>query len=285
MVGRRRAPKPILFKYRAWLHQAERRLTIALALCTAESANRFKSQFLATMSHELRTPLNAIIGFSEVMKDQIFEPLNQRYRDYAGNIFDSGSHLLSLINDVLDITKFDAGYLELNEDIIDLEQTAQTCMTFIEVQAVRAKVALAVDIEPGLPLLQADERRMRQILLNLLSNAVKFTPEGGHVFLTIGIEGGGVALTITDTGIGIAADDIPTALARFGQIDSRLTRKYEGAGLGLPLTKHLVEMHGGTLALKSEVGVGTTVTVQFGRERVVEREAVRHRSQGRIKPS
>jgi len=253
-------------------------LTLQSAKELAEAGMKAKTQFLATMSHELRTPLNAIIGFSEIMKEQMFEPLSGRYRDYAGSIFDSGSHLLSLINDILDVTELDEGRLELNEEPIDLAKILSACVKTIELQAIGAKVTLHIEAVPSLPQLHADERRLRQILLNLLSNAVKFTPEGGRVHVVLDKQDGGIVFTVRDTGVGIAAKDIPTAFARFGQIDSRLSRKYEGSGLGLPLTKNLVELHGGTLELMSNVGVGTTVTVRFGAERIVEEVPVKLRA-------
>jgi signal transduction histidine kinase len=244
---------------------------LAAALETANAANNSKSQFLAAMSHELRTPLNAIIGFSEIMKDQLSGPLNTRYCNYARDIFNSGSHLLSLVNDVLDITKFDAGHLSLNDDIVDLAQLIRDCVNSIELQAAKAEVAISAKIAPSIPQLRADERRLRQILLNLLSNAVKFTPPGGSVVVQLDRQDDGITLRVVDTGIGIASDDLPIAFARFGQIDSQLSRKYEGTGLGLPLTKHLVELHGGTLQLISDPGAGTAAIVHFGVERLLER--------------
>jgi signal transduction histidine kinase len=244
------------------LEGAIRNLTSALDAAAAGSQS--KSQFLATMSHELRTPLNAIIGFSEILRDQLFGPIgSERYRDYAASIFSSGSHLLGLINDILDISKFDAGKLELHEEPVDVGALVADCLRLIEPQARKAKVQLQAGIEEGAFRLRADERRLRQILLNLLSNAVKFTPEGGHVRISAARKSDGFVVAIADNGIGIAPGDIPRALERFGQIDSTLSRKYEGTGLGLPLAKHLTELHGGTLDVGSEVGVGTTVTLTF----------------------
>jgi signal transduction histidine kinase len=239
----------------------------------AETANRTKSEFLANMSHELRTPLNAIIGFSEVIKLGMFGPLNERYRSYGGDIFYSGNHLLELINEILDLSKLEAGQLELHEEDIDVESTIRESRRLIEFQAQKSGVELSEAIEERLPLLRADDRRFRQILINLFSNAVKFTPEGGRVHVSVRRLNGGIAIAIRDTGIGISPDQIPKALQPFGQIDSKISRKYEGTGLGLPLAKHLVELHGGTLTIRSEVNVGTTVTLILPLHRVVERGA------------
>jgi signal transduction histidine kinase len=222
------------------------------------------------MSHELRTPLNAVIGFSEILKDEIFGPVGSaRYKDYAASIHKSGSHLLGLINDILDISKFDAGKLELHDDTVDAGHVVAECASLMEPQAHKAKVTLQNQIAEGAFRLKCDDRRLRQVLLNLLSNAVKFTPEGGQVTVSAATNAKGFSMTVADTGIGIAPEDIPRALERFGQIDSTLSRKYEGTGLGLPLAKHLMELHGGSLALESEVGVGTTATVTLPAARVL----------------
>ena len=243
--------------------------TLTRALEAASASNQSKSQFLATMSHELRTPLNAIIGFSEILKDEIFGPVGSaRYRDYAASIHRSGAHLLGLINDILDISKFDAGKLELHEEQIDVGGLVADCIRLMEPQAQKAKVAVRSSIPAHAFILAADDRRLRQVLLNLLSNAVKFTPDGGEVKVSASRDEKGLSIGVADTGIGIAAKDIPLALERFGQIDSTLSRRYEGTGLGLPLAKHLMELHGGTLFIASEVGVGTTVTVSFPAKRV-----------------
>ena len=241
---------------------------------TAEASNRVKSEFLATMSHELRTPLNAIIGFSEVMKEQTLGSLSTRYCEYSAHIFDSGSHLLSLINDVLDIAKYDAGHLELNEEVFELAGVINGCMKLVEPQAAKAKISLNTTSTCGAPLVFADERRLRQILLNLLSNAIKFTPEGGRVCVALARQENHLILSVIDTGIGIGRDNIEKAFSRFGQIDSSLSRKYDGTGLGLPLSKNLVELHGGTLEMTSDVGHGTTVTVRLSAKRIVEHQAI-----------
>jgi signal transduction histidine kinase len=239
-----------------------------LAKIGAETANRTKSDFLANMSHELRTPLNAIIGFSEVIKRSMFGPLPARYRDYGSDIFNSGTHLLSLINEILDLSKLEAGQFELHEESVDLAAAIQECLHLVEPQAQKAKIGLDKAIDAELPMIRADDRRMRQILINLLSNAVKFTPEDGRVRISVSRRNGGLAIAVSDTGIGMTPDQIPIALEPFRQIDSKLSRKYEGTGLGLPLTKHLVELHGGTLHIESRINLGTTVTIFLPPERI-----------------
>jgi signal transduction histidine kinase len=241
----------------------------------AEASSHAKSNFLANMSHELRTPLNAIIGFAELLETETFGPLGSpRYREYSGVIRDSGRHLLGLINDVLDLSRLDAGRTELVEESLGVDQLAETVLTMVEQQAATNGVTLAKDVTRGLPLLRADPKRVRQILLNLLSNAVKFTPSGGTVTLRASLNIlGELSIVVADTGIGMAPQDIPKALERFGQVDSKLTRKFEGAGLGLPLAKQLMELHGGTLTLASTLNAGTVVTVTFPVDRLV-RESV-----------
>jgi signal transduction histidine kinase len=244
------------------------------ALEEAAGASQAKSQFLAAMSHELRTPLNAIIGFAEMLAQEMFGPLgSQRYRDYAGTIQSSGRHLLGLINDILDFSKLDAGALELDEQTVDLSAVARESARMLDTQVNEARVRLHEQLDPALPQLLADARRVRQIVLNLLANAVKFTPPEGEVRVTTYRTEAGIALAVSDTGIGIAPNDIPKALERFGQVDNRLARKYDGAGLGLPLSKRLAELHGGTLELESELGRGTTVTVTFPQHRLMGEQA------------
>ena len=235
----------------------------------ADAANRAKSEFLANMSHELRTPLNAIIGFSEIMKDEVLGPVGSlRYKAYSADIFDSGSHLLSLINDVLDMSKFDTGLLELQEENVAVAPMVQNCAELMQTQAAKAGVRLSVDVEEGLPTLWADNRRIKQILFNLLSNAVKFTEQGGEVRMRAFRNADGLVLRVSDTGIGMTADEIPKALERFRQIDSAMNRKYTGTGLGLPLVQHLTDLHGGRLEITSEPGVGTVVTVTLPASRL-----------------
>jgi len=244
---------------------------LRLAKEQAELANRSKSEFLANMSHELRTPLNAIIGFSEVMLAEMLGPLGTaQYKGYAADIHESGRHLLNVINDLLDMSKIEAGKLALDESSITLAGIVRSCMRVVQERADAAQLRLAVRVPDDLPRLLADERLLKQILLNLLSNAVKFTPAGGEVSISAALEADGqLALAVADTGIGIAPEDTARALEPFGQIDSSLSRRYQGTGLGLPLTKALVELHGGTLALESRPGAGTVATVRFPPGRVI----------------
>jgi signal transduction histidine kinase len=240
------------------------------ALEAAAAASQAKSQFLAAMSHELRTPLNAVIGFSQLLDRETFGPLGDaRYRDYARTISESGTHLLNLINDILDFSKSEAGRLELHDDEINLADAIADAVRIMSGQAEAGRIALSHAVDGGLPRVRVDERRLKQVLLNLLSNAVKFTPAGGRITVKAYGRGSEAVVEVADTGIGIAAKDVPTALERFGQIDGRLARKYEGTGLGLPLSKRLVELHGGTLALESQPGAGTTVTITIPADRLV----------------
>ena len=234
----------------------------------AEAASLAKSRFLANMSHELRTPLNAIIGFSEMMREQLRGPVGA-YRDYVAHIHDSGTHLLSLINGILDLSKAQAGRLELVEDSVDLGALLGSCLDLVRPQAARAKIELARLADDGLPIVVADEGKLRQIVLNLLSNAVKFTPAGGVVRIGAGLDpDGDLLVSVEDTGIGMAPDDIPKAMQPFQQLESALNRKFAGTGLGLPLARELTELHGGTLALVSEPGRGTTALVRLPAIRV-----------------
>jgi two-component system, cell cycle sensor histidine kinase PleC len=238
----------------------------------AERANRTKSEFLANMSHELRSPLNAIIGFAEIMKDQLFGSLGSaQYREYAVDIWSSGRHLLDLINDILDLSKIEAGKLDLVESRFDLAAAISACVRLVAGRAQQAEISVRSTLGAEGIVLWADERKIKQVLINLLTNAIKFTKSGGRVKVHVVEAGATLDLRITDTGIGIAKEDLPVALAAFGQVDSSLARKHEGTGLGLPLSKALVEMHGGTLHIDSEVGVGTTVTVKLPAGRVVSR--------------
>jgi len=245
---------------------------LSVALKAAQAASTSKSAFLASMSHELRTPLNAVLGFSEAMQQELFGPLGSpRYKEYLGNIHHSGSHLLSLINDILDIARYDAGQGELREETFDPANQITGTIAMMSEQAAKAKVTLMGDIAPDLPCLKGDRRRIRQILLNLVSNAVKFTPAGGKVMVRAFRTAEGFVLRVTDTGIGMAHSDFHKALEPFGQVDSSLARKYDGIGLGLPLTRQMVELHGGTLELDSVVGHGTTVTITLPAWRLVSR--------------
>jgi signal transduction histidine kinase len=235
---------------------------LSAALDAAQAANKSKSAFLASMSHELRTPLNAVLGFSETMLGELLGPLGApRYREYLESIHASGAHLLSLINDILDIARFDAGHGELVEDIFDPAAEITDAERMMAAQARKAGVTLITELSPDIPHLRADRRRVRQILLNLLSNALKFTHAGGTVTVRAYLTAEGLAIEVTDTGIGMRREDFSKALEPFGQVDSSLARKYEGPGLGLPLTRQMVELHGGRLTLESVLGQGTTVTV------------------------
>jgi signal transduction histidine kinase len=250
------------------LEQTSRNLIVARD--AADAANRSKSSFLAAMSHELRTPLNAVIGFSEVLSMETFGPLgNKRYLDYTKDIHGSGVHLLALINDILDLSRIDAGEGVLEETDADLAELIEQSLRMVAAQAEAGGVALHSAIAANLPRFRVDKRRFKQVLINLLGNAVKFTPRGGRIDVRAFASDGGVAVTVADTGIGIEARDIPRALERFGQVDGSLARKYEGVGLGLPLAKQLMELHGGTLKLESAVNIGTTVTIALPASRIV----------------
>ena len=235
----------------------------------AELANRAKSAFLANMSHELRTPLNAIIGFAEIIQMEMLGPVGtERYLEYANDIGTSGHHLLNLINDLLDLSKIESGKLELHESWVQIPATVETCLRLVKERALNHRVELVTEVVGTLPPIWADERALKQILLNLTSNAIKFTPEGGRVTVRAMIDGEQrLRLAVSDTGIGIAEKDMPKVLEAFGQIDSAMNRKHAGTGLGLPLTRRLIELHGGEFAMESAVGRGTTVSAHFPAQR------------------
>lgn len=256
----------------------------------AEEANLAKSRFLASMSHELRTPLNAILGFSEVMAKEVLGPIgNETYRDYASDVHDSGKHLLALINEILDLSRIEAGRYQLNEEPLRLGEVVAESARMMNLK-IRAKdIRLVEEMEPRLQRLLADERAIRQITLNLLSNAVKFTPRGGQIRLTVGwTAGGGQYLAVRDNGPGIAEDEIPIVLSAFGQGTIAIKSAEEGAGLGLPIVQGLAELHGGKLYLKSRLREGTEAIVTFPASRVMEElpavpaEEPRHNRQARI---
>ena len=250
----------------------------------AETANRVKSRFLANMSHELRTPLNAIIGFSDVIRRELFGPMSSpKYMDYACNIHESGTHLLQLINDTLDLSAIEAGKLALHEERVDLADVSAAASRLISPRAESGKVAMESVIDADLPYLFADELRVKQILINLLSNAVKFTPEGGNVTLSITYdELEGFIIKIKDTGIGMDKAGITISMEVFGHVTNAFSKGHEGTGLGLPLTQKLVQAHDGTLDIASALGVGTTVTIQFPSERAVSRFNKRHEPEERM---
>jgi signal transduction histidine kinase len=237
----------------------------------AEAANRAKSEFLANMSHELRTPLNAIIGFTDIMKGEMLGPLeNTTYKGYVGDINNSAGHLLEVINDILDLSKIEHGDIELNEEEVDVTKVVESCLTIIEERARRGNLKLSYDPPESLPKLWGEARRVKQILINLLSNSVKFTRPGGEISVQVLVEkSGNLAITVFDTGIGIAAADMEQIMTPFGQAHTGLNRKYEGTGLGLPLSKVFVEMHGGALIIESDLDVGTAVCALFPASRVL----------------
>jgi two-component system cell cycle sensor histidine kinase PleC len=256
--------------------QYETNIELAATAEAAQAENRQKSQFLANISHELRTPLNAIIGFSDIIKNEVISALeNRKYHDYINDIHSSGVHLLSLINDILDYSKAEAGKLELEAAEVNVTKLVQNSMRLVAPRAETGKVTLTDALPKEQIIMITDSKKFKQILLNLLSNAVKFTPAGGDVKITAwrDLTTDMYYFEVRDTGIGIAPKDISKAMAPFGQVDSALSRKYEGTGLGLPLTKKFVEIMGGTFSIESTVGKGTTVTFSLPRE-LKEREGV-----------
>ncbi len=264
-------PSWLSFRNIAGRARAEAALRRAKGL--AETASRTKSRFLATVSHELRTPLNAIIGFSEIMMNELCGPLeNERYRGYNKDIHESAGHLLALINDILELSKAEAGKLELQEGVVDLASLVESSVRLIRQQAMCGEVAIETEIATAAVRLRGDERKLKQVLLNLLSNAVKFTPPGGRVEVRVACDrAGSLVIGVRDTGIGIAEADLPEALEPFGQAGNHAGQSDEGTGLGLPLAKAMIELHGGRLTIDSVLGVGTTVTVVIPSERVLDR--------------
>jgi two-component system, cell cycle sensor histidine kinase PleC len=237
----------------------------------AEEANLAKSRFLATMSHELRTPLNAILGFSEVMKNEVFGPhASPTYREYAGDIHGSGQHLLTLINEILDLSRIEAGRYELNEEALYLAYIVDDCRHMMNLRAKAKNQIVKVAIDPSLPRLWADERAVRQIVLNLLSNAIKFTPQGGEIMIKVGwTSSGGQYVSVKDTGPGIPEEEIPIVMSSFGRGSLAIKAAEQGSGLGLPIVKGLVDLHGGGFRLKSKPREGTEVIVTFPAARVM----------------
>ncbi len=230
----------------------------------AEAANRAKSSFLANMSHELRTPLNAIIGFSEVMTREMFGPVGSaKYLEYSRLIHESGGHLLELINSVLDMSKIEAGKLDLYEEVFDLTDTAESALRFVKLQAERAGVALRLSVGPGAGMMFADKRAVKQMLINLLTNGIKYTPRGGDVRLKAARDGGGIEIRVSDSGVGISAKDLERLGKPFEQVDGEHVRAKEGTGLGLALVKALSALHGGEAGIESVLGEGTTVTIRL----------------------
>ena len=242
---------------------------------TADTASRTKSEFLANMSHELRTPLNAIMGFSEVIKNEMFGHIEvPQYVEYARDIFSSGSHLLDIINDIFDLSKVEAGKFNLSEESVAVEEVVFAVCTIIKGKADEKNLHIAPRLPSVMPRLYADKRAVKQMMLNLLSNAVKFTPKDGDVSISAKDEtDGSVAIVITDSGIGIAEDDMKKVLAPFGQVDSVLSREHEGTGLGVPLVKAMIELHGGTLTFESTIDIGSVVTLRFPPARSIRSKA------------
>ena len=247
--------------------EADRALRAALR--QAELANRAKAAFLAAMSHELKTPLNAVLGFSEIIRDELLGRVGQpAYRDYAADIHSSGRRLLAIINDVLDVTRLEGGLLTIEARPSDMRDIAEQAIALARATAGDSRPVF-LDIASDLPALNVDPRRLAQALGNLLSNALKFTPQGGNIALTARtMAGGGASLAVTDTGIGMAPETVAAALEPFRQLDGTLSRKFEGAGLGLSIARSLVELHNGALSIESAVGEGTTVTISLPSERV-----------------
>jgi signal transduction histidine kinase len=240
----------------------------------AEAANRAKSDFLANMSHELRTPLNAIIGFSEMMQHQVLGPLgNDQYRSYVGDIHASGAHLLQIINDLLDLSKAEAGKLTLDEGVFDVRDAIRAVAQLTSVRAQEGGLSLSIDIPSDLPLLRGDERKTMQMILNLVTNAIKFSRDGGAIDIVCRVDADReLSIAVIDTGIGIASDDLGRVLEAFEQADSSLSRTQQGTGLGLPLVRAMMELHGGRFELNSTFGIGTEAKIIFPSERLVAAE-------------
>ncbi len=245
--------------------------TLRAAKVKAEAANEAKSAFLANMSHELRTPLNAILGFSEIMMGEMFGPLKpERYRSYPKEIYDSGRHLLAIVNDMLDMAKIEHGKFIIHDQPIELADVVGYCARLMSGAAITSGLVLTSECQPDLPQICADPTLLRRVVLNLLSNAIKFTPGGGMVRVIGGTaQDGSLFVSVSDTGIGMAPEDVPTALEPFGQVESALCRRHGGTGLGLPLSKSLVELHGGQLRIESSLGKGTKITISLPKERIV----------------
>jgi len=222
-----------------------------------ETASQHKSEFLANMSHELRTPLNAIIGFSEVLSERMFGEINEKQAEYLTDILESGRHLLSLINDILDLSKIEAGRMELELSDFDLPSTIENTLTLVRERAVRRAIMLARTIDERLGVIRGDERKVKQVLLNLLSNALKFTPEGGQIGVRAELRDGTAEISVRDTGVGIVPEDQEAVFEEFRQVGTA-SKKVEGTGLGLAISRKFIELHGGRIWVESQVGLGST---------------------------
>lgn len=236
----------------------------------AEAASQAKTTFLANMSHELRTPLNAIIGFADIMRSELFGELSPKYAEYAESIYESGCHLLRIISDILHVSRIEAGKIRLNEGSVDVRAVLESAWRQVAHLAEEGALAFEMTLPHTLPWVHGDERLIKQALLNLLTNAVKFTPEGGTISVEVTLEDdGGMTIRVRDTGIGIAPENLDKVIRPFGQVDTSMTRTHDGAGLGLPLAKKFVELHGGRFVLESRLGEGTHATIQLPAKRLL----------------